>query len=83
MITVTNIKIHIEDYVGATAGDTECIFKDECGNKVAIESETLYLMFRFMMFEQERKGTWEYFQKKVLKDFPGMLELQEKESDDE
>lgn len=62
----------MQDYKACRGSKTSCTFIDDKNDSLEINSETLYLMFRFMKRELERNNEWGGFEDSILVKYNGM-----------
>jgi len=75
MLTTKNLSVYMQDYKACRGSKTSCTFIDDKNNSLEINSETLYLMFRFMMRELKRNDEWQEFENDILLRYQGMSKI--------
>lgn len=72
MINTRHISLYVQDYKACRGSKTSCTFIDAKNDSLEVNSETLYMMFRFMMKELKRNGEWDALEESVLSHYPDM-----------
>lgn len=79
MINTKTLSIYMQDYKACRGSKTSCTFIDDKNDSIEINSETLYLMFRFMMRELKNNDEWTAFEDGILWRYPGLSSIVEED----